>query len=283
MTGGFFMPVHQTIMNHFDSHCSYNTPFFCHFGEKGMEMHCHVDFYEFCLVTGGAYENIYNQRKHICKAGHLLFLTSGESHSFLPVKPNSNHYSFIIRKEYFEIFLKKHFPDHDFLSGSQFLEREISSVQLIYLSYIASKLTFSIASQKLSLIEHFLYNMIFTCFDSIPDVIADRTKVYAVDLFNKFNNFDLLDENISDLYKKYPLSKNSLTADFKELTGYTIVQYRNIKRMEYAAYLLEEANYSITDIVSMLNLSGLGYFSKRFKEQYGMTPKEYQTKHRSIK
>lgn len=274
------MPARNTIMNHFDSHCSYDLPFFCHFGEKGLEKHCHIDFYEFCLVVGGAYENVYVNNKTICKTGHLLFLSPGESHSFLPIKPNSNHYSFIVKKEYFENFLNIHFPNNNFLSGGNFIEKEISSVQLIYLSHIASKLTFSIASQKHSLMEHFLYNIIFTCFDSIPDAIAERTKVYAVDLFNKFNNFDFLDANISDLYKKYPLSKNSLTADFKELTGYTIVQYRNLKRMEYAAHLLEEANYSITDIVSMLNLAGLGYFSKRFKEQYGMTPKEYQSKHR---
>lgn len=274
------MSKQKIIMNYFNTHCLYDQPFFCHFGKKGLEMHCHVDFYEFCFVTSGSYENIYCDNKTICDIGTLLFLAPGESHSFLPVKPNSAHYSFIIRRDYFEKFFKIHFPTYEKDLPINFVQKT-SSVQLIYLSHIASKLSFSIAQQKHSLMELFLYNIIYTCLDTIPDIIASQTKVYAIDLFNQLNNFNMLDENISDLYKKYPLSKNSLIADFKELTGYTIVHYRNIKRMEYAAHLLEEADYSITDIVSILNLSSLGYFSKRFKEQYGMTPKKYQSIHTS--
>ena len=82
------------------------------------------------------------------------------------------------------------------------------------------------------------------------------------------------------MYNDYPVSSTTLIRDFKKLTGKTIVQYRNAKRMEYAAQLLEEENYPITMIANMLNISSLGYFSKQFQSYYGMTPKQYQLRYR---
>lgn len=81
------------------------------------------------------------------------------------------------------------------------------------------------------------------------------------------------------MYAFYPLSQTALINDFKKLTGYTIVQYRNIKRMEYAADYLVKSNYSVTAIANALNISSLGYFSQQFKKQFGMTPTEYQRLH----
>ena len=82
------------------------------------------------------------------------------------------------------------------------------------------------------------------------------------------------------MYAYYPLSQTALINDFKKLTGYTIVQYRNIKRMEYAADFLIKSNYSVTAIANTLNISSLGYFSQQFKKQFGLTPTEYQQQYR---
>ena len=131
--------------------------------------------------------------------------------------------------------------------------------------------------------EHFISTLIFTCFESLPNTIAKSSRIYAVDLFQRLNNFETLDMNVTSMYKEFPLSKSELTKDFKELTGYTLVEYRNIKRMEYAAQLLTETDYSVTDIVGILNLSSTGYLSKQFKKQYGVTPKQYQSMYLSQK
>lgn len=85
------------------------------------------------------------------------------------------------------------------------------------------------------------------------------------------------------MYAYYPLSQTALINDFKKLTGYTIVQYRNIKRMEYVADSLVKSNYSVTAIANTLNISSLGYFSQQFKKQFGMTPTEYQQQHQAQK
>lgn len=270
-------------MNLFAYHCSYDTPFFCHYGSVGMELHCHVDFYEFCIIVGGSYQHIYNGQESICKTGHLLFFSPGETHSLIENANNSYHYSFIVKKTFFEDFCRKYKRNSEEILSTPSVITKPSGVQFAYLSQLASSLVYSIDKELISTMEHLLLNLLFACFESIPDATAKQSKIYAVDLFQRMNNYEVLDVDVSLMYKDYPLSQTALINDFKELTGYTIVQYRNMKRMEYAAHLLAEANYSVTDIINMLNLSGLGYFSKQFKKQYGMTPKQYQIMHHTNK
>ena len=56
-----------------------------------------------------------------------------------------------------------------------------------------------------------------------------------------------------------------------------MTEYRNKRRMEYAAHLLEKENYSISAVSDILHISCQSYFIKQFKKQFGITPKQYQT------
>lgn len=277
------MSMRKPIMNLFSNHCSYDTPFFCHYGTKGLELHCHVDFYEFCIILGGSYKHVCDGIQTICKTGHLLFFSPGESHSLIANDPHSYHYSFIIRESFFIDFCKQRNRNAEQILSVPYVIKKTPGIQFSYLSQLASSLVYSVSPELHSIAELFLSNILFACFESIPESSAKPNKIYAVDLFQRLNNYEVLEAEISELYQNYPLSRTALINDFKELTGYTIVQYRNIKRMEYAAHLLADTNYSVTDIISMLNLSGLGYFSKQFKKQYGVTPKQYQLSHHNAK
>jgi AraC-like DNA-binding protein len=99
---------------------------------------------------------------------------------------------------------------------------------------------------------------------------------YAVDLQKRLDNYHSLDQNLSVLYSNYPISPYTISNQFKKLTGYTVVEYRNIKRMEYAAHLLANENLSVASIANQMNISNLSYFAKQFKMQFGMSPKQYQ-------
>ncbi|NLL78520.1 MAG: AraC family transcriptional regulator [Clostridiales bacterium] len=63
---------------------------------------------------------------------------------------------------------------------------------------------------------------------------------------------------------------------FKENTGMTFVQYLNDYRLRQAALLLKKENCSITEAALSCGFNNLSYFHKRFREYYGMTPKEFQ-------
>lgn len=247
-------------------------------------MHCHMDFYEFCIIVGGSYQNIYHGEKHSCTIGHLLFFRPGETHSLIETSPNSYHYSCIIKKKAFEEFCRNHQLNAEKILNTPFLIQKTSSVQFAYVSQLASHLAYSIIdNDSMPILYQFLSALLFACFVAIPDDVASSNKIYAVDVFQAFNRYEGLTEDITELYKQYPLSRTVLINDFKKLTGYTLVQYRNLKRMEYAANLLSQANYAITDICNMLNIESPSHFSKQFKKQYGVSPKHYQQLQRSKK
>lgn len=63
---------------------------------------------------------------------------------------------------------------------------------------------------------------------------------------------------------------------FKETTGDTPSAYIIAVRMEKAAQLLCESNMRIYEIMEMVGYKKQQYFTRLFKEKYGMTPKEYR-------
>ncbi len=269
--------------NTFSHHATTSYPYFCNFNEKGLEYHRHIDFYEFSLVASGSYVNSYQGKNYTLSSGQLIFMSPGQVHSFMTDKPNSRHYSFIIHETFFMNYIRKYFDNADEILNTPYVYLELENSAFIYLLHLASLCSRSISSEQNSIYGHLLYNMVFNCFTKLPDVAENSISVYAIDLLRRLDAYHLNNANISEIYKEYPISTTTLIRDFSKLTGCTIVQYKAKKRMEYAANLLAEENYSISSIADMLNISGLGYFSKQFREQYGMTPKQWQISHRKQK
>ncbi len=63
---------------------------------------------------------------------------------------------------------------------------------------------------------------------------------------------------------------------FKAVTHYTPIDYLVFFRLEQSCILLASTHNSITDICLQCGFNDSGYFARRFRAQYGMTPKEYR-------
>lgn len=276
------MRSHKPIeMVTFQTYCDCNVPMFCRFHAGESTMHCNTDFYEFCIITG-SYRYVYQEQSTTVHTGTILFFKPGESYALLQNSPNSHHYSFIVKIPYFKEYSKTHLPNSEEILSSPFWENELLGVQFTYLSYLCDTLIATKISDHLLFAEHLLSSIAFSCFNTLPKTHPNySTNVYAKDLLQRLNSFQFLNRDVSEWYNYYPVSQTALINDFKKLTGYTIVQYRNMKRMEHAANMLTNSTYSVTAIANMLNISSLGYFSQQFKKQYGVTPTEYQQIHSS--
>lgn len=275
------MPKRTPELHYFSAHCSTDIPYFCHFSSSGAFLHCHVDFYEFCLVVSGSYKHIYDGTETQVGIGHLMMFAPGQSHELIESAPNSHHYSLIVKEDFFREYCEQHIENAEIVCSHPYSEIKLSSVQFAYISQLVSSITYTISPDRFPTANYLLYTLIFTCFETLPNTPSNSTKIYAVDLLQRLNNYQILNIDVKDMYADYPISQSALIHDFKALTGYTIVQYRNLKRMEYAANLLADANYSITDISSILNISCPGYFSEQFRKIYGMNPKQYQILHQN--
>lgn len=54
------------------------------------------------------------------------------------------------------------------------------------------------------------------------------------------------------------------------------VDYINNVKMKWAAYLLTHTRLKIIEIAGALDYKDMGYFLKRFKAKYGITPSQYR-------
>lgn len=93
----------------------------------------------------------------------------------------------------------------------------------------------------------------------------------------------LVDENMdnseisADVFaRKMLLGRTVFFRKVKEVTGYSPKEYLRVRRMKRAAELLQEGKLSISEIAYTVGISDPFYFSKCFKQQFGMTPSAYQ-------
>lgn len=74
------------------------------------------------------------------------------------------------------------------------------------------------------------------------------------------------------------ISRSTLNRKLKVITGCTPLEFiRNIK-LKYACTLLKNKEISISEVAYATGFSFPKYFTKCFKEEFGMTPTEYQNK-----
>lgn len=72
------------------------------------------------------------------------------------------------------------------------------------------------------------------------------------------------------------LSPNHLLRIFRAATGFTPLEYLVRLRLRYAAKALAGTRKSIAEIAAEIGFSDSNYFSKRFRNFYGVSPREYR-------
>lgn len=93
---------------------------------------------------------------------------------------------------------------------------------------------------------------------------------------------DFIDQNyyrnisLVDFSEKYHLTKEYLSKQFKEQHGCGIYEYMLNFRMQKAAEMLRCSKEKIQYISECVGYSDSNYFSRAFKNYYGVSPKEYR-------
>ena len=261
-----------------------NLPYFCNFCTvTDKKYHCHTDFYEFVFIASGSYKHLFEEQEEILRVGDLVYLPPYHYHRVVEVDSSSSHYALTVKKDYFEQYCKRHLNDDSLFFGNRILHSKLTGAQTAYLTMLGSSFTRSYDEDKIPIADQLLSALLFA--SQNPSLIGNNIGIEKIvkQLVLHIDNYELLGDNISDIYTRFPISQSTLIEHFKKMTGMTIVEYRNKKRMEYAATLLERENYQVTTVANMVHLSCLSYFSRMFKAQYGITPKQYQKLHHKNK
>ena len=88
-------------------------------------------------------------------------------------------------------------------------------------------------------------------------------------------------ENITvgDVAEYVGYTPNYFNAKFKESTGVPLGEYLRSLRLTYSENLLRSSEMSVTEIALESGFGNLSYYSRAFKERYGISPREYRETH----
>lgn len=96
----------------------------------------------------------------------------------------------------------------------------------------------------------------------------NRVKDFSQSNYARTITIDMVAEHVG-------MNRSSFCTFFKKATGQTYITYLNKLRVDRACYLLREGNFNITEVCYMVGFNDVPYFNRCFKNNRGMSPKEY--------
>lgn len=246
--------------------------------------------YELIFIESGKFVLNYGGKRYSCAPNQFILIRPGVSHSILPLSTEISqphiHFdlTYSAKSEITPISFKdlsemsdteKSLIGEDIFSGfplSPFIDfaNKTAATNLFYSIINGSKN--SMLYSKSKLIQ--LIDMIIT--DNFPSLAAHTKEAYNIARQVK----DYIDANqgfsagLEEFEKHFSYSKYYLERLFKKEFGIGLITYKNAKRMEEAARLLQ-AN-SVSAVSSILGFSSIYVFSRAFKQYYKITPTEYK-------
>jgi YesN/AraC family two-component response regulator len=89
-----------------------------------------------------------------------------------------------------------------------------------------------------------------------------------------YKNLSDVSFNVDVLSDELHMSRSSLHRKIKGISELTPNDFIQLVRLKKAAELLQEDAYRINEICFLVGFGSSSYFSKRFKKQFGVSPKE---------
>jgi AraC-like DNA-binding protein len=127
---------------------------------------------------------------------------------------------------------------------------------------------------------HALFYLLMRNAESCVDIDDGNTLIEQAVAYIKENFAS--DITLSSLAKKFSVSPEHFSRMFKKETGLGFSKYLNSLKLQHAEQLLKsDSNQNITQIAEICGFEDSNYFSKKFKEVYGISPKKVQKKEKS--
>lgn len=93
-------------------------------------------------------------------------------------------------------------------------------------------------------------------------------------------NSNILDfKSVKNLSRQVGLNPNKLQDGFKEIYHTTVNGYVQERRLYEAGVLIKNTDLSFSEIAHKVGISSKSYFSKIFKDNYGLTPTQIRSRH----
>lgn len=254
--------------------------------------HTH-NYIEVIYMCQGSTTHIVNGNKVILEQGDLLFLNQNAVQEILPAGKNDIAVNFIVLPEFFNTaFSMMGAEDNqlkEFLVGA-LCDRDEETSYLYF--HIADVLP----------VQNLIENMVWTIFYNSSNKRSCNQITMGLLFLQLLNYMDKMEAGgrkydteimaavlsyIEDHYKEGKLSELAeemkvniywLSREIKKKSGKTYKELLQERKMKQAVYFLTSSALPVTDIIESVGYDNTSYFYRKFKEKYGMSPKEFRLK-----
>lgn len=248
------------------------------------EMHYH-DFYEIYIQDLGTRDHIVSNTYYKLNPRDVMLLKPNILHQSISLNDHTRTIVYFTND-----YLHQNFSDQlieKFLSIFQFYCISLSTDNYYRISMLVRDMSKESSSNPNNLFYIRLAELFMILLKNIrenPPIHAESSVIdtqKTVDssispliayVHENFLSLTSIDEIASTFY----ITTSHLCRTFKKLTGYTIIQYINILKIQKACELLHTTDKSITEIALDCGYNSTMYFCKTFKSCLNLTPTEYR-------
>ena len=252
--------------------------------------HTH-NYIEMIYMCQGSTTHILNGNEIVLEQGDLLFLNQNAVQEILPAGEDDIAVNFIVLPEFldtaFSMMGDEENQLRDFLVGALCGRDGETSWMYFHVADILP-------------IQNLIENMVWTIFydssnkRSCTQITMGLLFLQLLDYMDKMETGGTKYDSeitaavlsyINGHYKNGTLSELSeqmgydvywLSREIRRRTGRTYKELLQEKRMQQAVYLLANSEIPVTDIIESIGYDNTSYFYRKFREKYGMSPKEYR-------
>ena len=249
------------------------------------------NYIEVIYMCQGSTTHIVNNNKIILYEGDLLFLNQQATQEILPASEKDIAINFIILPEFFNqafIMLESEkSPLSEFLMSCLFKNQT---------SY--SHLYFNVAD--ILPVQNLVENMVWSLLNNMPNQRSVNQKTMTLLLLQLMEHSDKIKSQNSDFkeglavtvlkyidekYKDGSLTELAqilnydlywLSKEIKKQTGKTFKELLQEKKLAQSVYLLKQTGLSVGEIIILIGYENTSFFYRKFKERYGISPKQYR-------
>lgn len=106
--------------------------------------------------------------------------------------------------------------------------------------------------------------------------LSENQPAAFTDFLKKIYKPEVFCKPVSEIIPLSNYSHSRFLVLFKKYSGKTLIDYLTDLRMDYAAKLLIQTDLSIITIAGETGYDNQSFFTKKFKERYGVTPKTFR-------
>lgn len=249
------------------------------------------NFVEVIYMCKGATTHIIDGNEVVLEEGDLLFLNQNATQEILPAGADDIAINFIIQPQFFDTAFEMIGADdnmlRDFLVGSLCEDSRRTSylyfhvANVLPIQNLIENMIWSLLNNQWNkrscnqLTMGLLFLHLINHIEKMEPGGKSYHQEFEVTVLNYIENY-YKDGSLSELAELMGYNIYWLSREIKKRTGKTYKELVQTKRMNQAAYMLTNSRVSVSEIIRMVGYDNSSYFHRKFKERFGLSPKEYR-------